>query len=58
MSDRCLLQAAGSADTVARLQGQVQQAKQLIEQLETDREIAIAEVGPWRVINVSIECFK
>jgi len=44
MSDRCLLQAAGSADMVARLQGQVQQAKQLIEQLETDREIAIAEV--------------
>lgn len=33
-----------SPDTLTKLQNQIKQARQVIEQLETDREIAIAEV--------------
>ncbi|XP_060588973.1 golgin subfamily A member 4-like [Ruditapes philippinarum] len=38
------LKGSASPDTVSKLQNQIKQARQVIEQLETDREIAIAEV--------------
>ena len=33
-----------SPDTISKLQGQIKQARGVIEQLETDRQLAIAEV--------------
>ena len=39
-----LLQSVSSPDTISKLQNQIKQAREVIEQLETDRQIAIAEV--------------
>lgn len=52
-----LSQTASSPDTLSKLQNQIKQARQVIEQLETDRQLAIAEVGIYlSVVNtVSID---
>ena len=39
-----LFQSVSSPDTISKLQNQIKQARQVIEQLETDRQLAIAEV--------------
>ncbi|KAH3894601.1 hypothetical protein DPMN_018758 [Dreissena polymorpha] len=40
----CFCPIQSSPETVSKLQQQIRQAREVIEQLETDRQIAIAEV--------------